>query len=597
MSLAVTTAGACSALPADFALTVAEAARRDAEQQPGVLLTRITRHTCQDTQGGTHACLISGLRLRGRSRTALAAARDALVAAGNAGGAAGGLRCSRLPSTCLVFSSSSKPITASGANKQAAGNITAAVPGRPATSPPPSPPPSPSPSLPPSPSPSPGVPRSLLRVSDFKYLGGFALPAAACGQTTAYASGDACCTAYASGGLALRRVGDAIHFYSTTSTVDSSGSTDGGSRIYEVTMPPELSTVAGEWPTATATGSCSDLYGGRRLIDGAYAVWTHGLRYDAARGRLYWSFGDVYNAAARNDPVLGYTLLGNSSSSSSSITAKGPWSVSTAGSNCNAPGCTLHSQKVRGGSLQIPCWFADAYLGGRSLGLGFGGYYSIIGPGSMGPALAAVHEVTDDNSVDAAPDTAPLRDAVTLLSHAATNGYFERFGWRPRDYWIAPPLDWGRNASSSRGYWAPGDSIEGGAVWIDTGSRHALLFFAQLNQGRVAYEDAGQGNTITAESSQAHWLLYDPMDLVAVANGSRKPWQVAPREVVPVAYPATGPSQDTYSGALRRVSGAAWDPEGATLYLLHLNSRSRQARLSSTMWCTPTGWTAERCSN
>lgn len=183
--------------------------------------------------------------------------------------------------------------------------------------------------------------------------------------------------------------------------------------------------------------------------------------------------------------------------------------------------------QVRGGSLQIPRWFADAYLGGRSLGLGFGGYYSIIGPGSMGPALAAVHEITDDNSVDAAPDTASLRDAVTLLSHAATNGYFERFGWRPRDYWIAPPLDWGRNASSSRGYWAPGDSIEGGAVWIDTGSRHALLFFAQLNQGRVAYEDAGQGNTITAESSQAHWLLYDPMDLVAVANGSRKPWQVS----------------------------------------------------------------------
>lgn len=51
--------------------------------------------------------------------------------------------------------------------------------------------------------------------------------------------------------------------------------------------------------------------------------------------------------------------------------------------------------------------------------------------------------------------------------------------------------------------------------------------------------------------------------------------QVAPREVVPVAYPATGPSQDTYSGALRRVSGAAWDPEGATLYLLHLNSREQ----------------------
>lgn len=280
-------------------------------------------------------------------------------------------------------------------------------------------------------------------------------------------------------------------------------------------------------------------------------------------------------AATRNDPVLGYTTLG--SSSSSPATARGPWGVSPAGSSCNQPGCTLHSQKVRwcaadtlrrpqlhrlsrrsaaadthayftcyyapelhcfprllliclpccpglqvrGGTLQIPRWFADAYLGGRSLGLGFGGYYSIIGPGSMGPVLTAVEEPDDDAS-----EAQQLRDAVTLISHAATNDQFERFGWRPRDYWIAAPLDWGKNASSSRGYWAPGDSIEGAAAWIDTGSHHALLFFAELNQGRIAYENAGQGNTITRESTQPHWLLYDPMDLVAVAQGSRQPWQV-----------------------------------------------------------------------
>jgi hypothetical protein len=140
----------------------------------------------------------------------------------------------------------------------------------------------------------------------------------------------------------------------------------------------------------------------------------------------------------------------------------------------------------------------------------------------MGPALAAVTDIDENN----APESGELRDAIVLISHAATNDQFERFGWRPKDYWIAPPLDWGRNASSSRGYWAPGDSIEGAAVWIDNGNRHGLLFFAELNQGRIAYEDAGQGNTITAEATQPHWLLYDPMDLVAVAQGSRKPWQV-----------------------------------------------------------------------
>lgn len=103
---------------------------------------------------------------------------------------------------------------------------------------------------------------------------------------------------FAAGGLALRRVRDSIHFYATTSTVDASGNTDSGSIIYEVIRPANLSRSAGAWPVASTTGSCSDLYGGRRRIAGAYALWTHGLRYDAARDRLYWSFGDVYNAGA-----------------------------------------------------------------------------------------------------------------------------------------------------------------------------------------------------------------------------------------------------------------------------------------------------------
>ena len=46
---------------------------------------------------------------------------------------------------------------------------------------------------------------------------------------------------------------------------------------------------------------------------------------------------------------------------------------------------------MRGGSLTIPDWFADTYLGGRKLGVGFGGPWSGWATCSPGPALAAAH--------------------------------------------------------------------------------------------------------------------------------------------------------------------------------------------------------------
>ena len=36
----------------------------------------------------------------------------------------------------------------------------------------------------------------------------------------------------------------------------------------------------------------------------------------------------------------------------------------------------VHIQVMRGGSLTIPDWFADTYLDGRKLGVGFGGGWS-----------------------------------------------------------------------------------------------------------------------------------------------------------------------------------------------------------------------------
>lgn len=377
--------------------------------------------------------------------------------------------------------------------------------------------------------------RALLRVSDLKYSGSFGLPKKACNWTTMYSSG----------GLALRHVGGKLRFLSTVHVYS-------GSLVYEVEFPG-LSFSKGSWPTATVAQEFCDIYQGRRRLgdspedlDGR--AWVHGISYDADQERLYWNYGEIYNADASNDHIFGYTKLNGNK-----IVARGPWRTTSSSE--------IHSQMVRGGTLTIPKWFADQYLGGRQLGLGFGGYYNIIGRGSMGPVLTALNY--PDNNADG--DTI---NPLELLGHPAVIEYGNRYAWRPTNYWI-DDIYWAKGPTNGRGYWAPGDSIEGAGVWIDTGTHHGLFFFPQLNTGRIAYENGG----IQSEGTKSYAYVYDPVDLAKVAAKKKKTWQVNPKEMVAMEYRATGEPFGADTGAMRRISGAAYDAQGGILYLLQLHAR------------------------
>lgn len=396
--------------------------------------------------------------------------------------------------------------------------------------------------LPPMPDGSPAVPppadpvtdpagREVLSYADFDYLGAFRLPEEACGWTTAYGSS----------GIAIRRVGPDLRFFAAVHVYS-------GGLVYEVGYPG-IGTDPRTWPTAAIETEPCDVYGGRKHLGGTSepfdgSSWTHGLFFDDASHRLYWSFGDVYNADASNDHFLGATVFSGGNPAHS----LGPWTTSDPEN--------AHAQRVRGGVLRIPQWFADNYTGGRVLGIGFGGYYSIIGPGSMGPTLFAMAEPGEEERVD----------PVALLAHPVPLDQSDRWAVRPTNYSIAANLDWGRGPDS-RGYWAPGDTVEGAAVWIDEPSRHGLLYFAELNTGRIAYEFGG----LQADGHRPYWYVYDPKDLAEVASGRREPWQVGPADVTPVEYPATGESQDASTGAARRVAGAAYDRASHTLFVEVLN--------------------------
>lgn len=245
---------------------------------------------------------------------------------------------------------------------------------------------------------------------------------------------------------------------------------------------------------------------------------THGLHYSERMGRLYWTFGEeVLSGNKANAYFLGYgkpaTIKRRTSSKaaaaaagvgdvgaastqqqqtadSGSMAAAGPWRISPALSGDT----TLHSQKVRGGAMEIPQWFADRYLGGRSLGVGFGGYYIDVMKGmSMGPSLVAVSH--PKNGVG----SGTLTDPIELLGYGWGDGpqYIKsRYCRRNTEFvvdvqefpWSMSPK--GRN-DTTNAFWAPGDSVEGAAAWVDNGTHHGVLFFTEMSTGYIGVKDDG----------------------------------------------------------------------------------------------------------
>jgi hypothetical protein len=242
--------------------------------------------------------------------------------------------------------------------------------------------------------------KPLLGHGSFTFLGSFRFPLSANGWSTAYSSG----------GLALRYVDGHLHFFSTSHVYS-------GGLVYEVDYPgistsdPPIANLAHEW---------GDVYGGHKWVgnDGGSStlgsgVTTDGLFWDEASHRLYWSYGHWYNTSNPFNPSIGYSQIDDVAGTATGI---GAWSL---------VGRT--DKFSRGGALRIPQWFADRFTGGNTLGVGFGGYYSIIGSGSLGPSLAAIA----DPDIAIAPDRSALPN-VPLVGYQPAGG--PGFAQRPGDY-------------------------------------------------------------------------------------------------------------------------------------------------------------------
>jgi len=315
--------------------------------------------------------------------------------------------------------------------------------------------------------------RRVLTFDDFEYVGSFKPPKRVHGARGAFSES----------GLALRKMDDGA-------TRLFMNYTHPRQVLFEIEVPPLVKVADGrhgELKVAELRKVWGEIrapaQGGKGIAPNGGFVW------DEDTDTLYWTSYHGYKTGAA-PPVLGASKLRDDGT----VTHFGPWYVRK----------RLY-KSYWGGVIRLPEAFAAEYTGGRTLGLGFGGYYSICAPASRGPALGAI----------ATPD--PEAEEVDLLEMLV----YPHKSPAPRDgnylnancgFWAEQP------ESPEKGYWTYDDWCRAG-VFIEAPAGHAYIAFVRLGTGRIGYDFGSIGSAGSAQ----YWYAYDPAELGRAAKGMRKP--------------------------------------------------------------------------
>lgn len=248
----------------------------------------------------------------------------------------------------------------------------------------------------------------------------------------------------------------------------------------------------------------------------------------------------------------------------------------------------LH-QAFGAGFTRIPQAFADRHTGGRTIGIGRGGYDVLGSP--LGPALAAF-------------DVADSQIDYVLLDHPqehpARRDSMYQYPVNEAGETIHQLPIW-RDPDETGGFWQAGDV--GAAAWVDNDAFTGLVFPVSQGRGALDYRAQGDGGsgfffTVLApevfyspESNGGNrgghedepWnqsmpparyyqglYIYDPAQLAEVLAGEREPWEcTAHRSDFPldedIAWAPEG--QKSFS----RVRGLHWDAERELIWAVISN--------------------------
>lgn len=407
--------------------------------------------------------------------------------------------------------------------------------------------------------------KTALAPADLTYLGYFKVPRYPFdGTSTAVltSEGDGCRTSYASADyqqkcLAMRIVGGERRFFTTCQN-------NSLAKVVEFKLPSTaLSTDLDDTSTAPVGPTVDywkdSIYGGRRFTQawpsGSNSIHTHGLFWDETTSRLWFSFGDTFNAGGYDDPCVGFAELTTPTGSTStfaSATSYGPWQIDPD---------RLSSQNTKGFVTALPA-SVQAIVGYR---LGVSSVMtSILGPHDFGPVLIGFdHPDTTDTPVTGYPinsdrfkpaSTDILRYGGGSPGTVDANGNYAYTArvHVPSDYLIvgnevaigAPPTPNGTtpfdsalvggggtsvNPDGTYGYWHHCDVVSGG-VWVETAGKAGFIYTGANGSGKNGYTTSpgaivpaapeyGDRTRIWSEYYHAVMIFYSEQNLIDAATG------------------------------------------------------------------------------
>jgi hypothetical protein len=295
----------------------------------------------------------------------------------------------------------------------------------------------------------PELAKALVTPDDFDYVGSFTAPTGdyfayyieyLTGLTTRWKDGRLVLYSLNQGGEVVEFPVPALDDLSTTTPYPFPNEYTRYGDVYQ-----DKITETAEWHTPDNPG-----------VGLANVTHPTGLFWDEQDQRLYWSKVTAYDTSYLADTNLGYATLDDATGTG---TGAGSWSLPTDGFRWAFT------------PLALPGWFADAYTGGRRLGLGFGGYISIAGNGvSLGPALYAFQPP----DLATSPHLSELAGgAVALVSHIHGK---EAPAARPSGVTLYLPGD------GVTDEWYYTDTSPYG-VWVEGEHRHGVIVFETFAAG------------------------------------------------------------------------------------------------------------------
>ena len=441
-----------------------------------------------------------------------------------------------------------------------------------------------------------GGSKSVLAPSDLTFRGYLRFPASGVGDLY-----------YSGAPMGSRTVG-------TSKRIFMWGALSGGVYpLLEFEIPATApNTTLASSPALTLVKDWGDVLTGFHLtgdVDEGYGIG--GMQWDEEHNALWWTYGAAY-VPQSNHPTICATVLDDDAGTSATY---GPWRFDLSGPNF-----------TRGAMFPLPASFATDNTDGKNVAV-VGMMHSGVTSSPFGPSLHAF-AFFDPTTMPAntLADPSTTITPTTLIGHDITHKKsrdtrYKTCGWTsPYDCRLGTPIadgitDWGGIDSST----AENDQVRWG-VWIDTPTKHGVLYGGQLVRTPLGYTAPGDpdglvhmwyGDPSHASSTGSdgsgyvnlecctgqadpYWLatgpgahfrmpmgwIYDPDDLIAVAAGTVDPWAltpttdafewgaVAPSSAFADAHPPASPSDfDNVPSADHFGLGAFFDSTTNLLYM------------------------------